>query len=86
MIIVANSYMLNIFRKIPLFKMNLGINLIDIKLEKVHITDPFMMKYLNMTNGKQILTYGTIGKLTFYQEALYCSLIQRHTGRSRILR
>ena len=67
MIIVANSYMLNIFRQIPIFKMDLGHNLISMKEEKIVIKDPFMLKYLNMT-GKQILTYGTIGKLKFYQD------------------
>ena len=67
MIIVANTYILNIFKKISIFKLNLGNNLIDMKLEKVNIKDPFMLKYLNMT-GKQILTYGTIGKLIFYQD------------------
>lgn len=67
MIIVANTQMLNIFRRIPLFKMNLGENFIDIKQEKIVIKDSFMFKYLNMT-GKQILTYGSIGKLIFYQD------------------
>jgi len=67
MIVVANTQMLNIFRKIPIFKMDLGINLISLKEEKIHIKDAFMLKYLNMT-GKQILTYGTIGKLMFYQD------------------
>lgn len=67
MVVVANSYMLNIFRQITLFKMNLGLSLIDIKTERFDIKDGFMLKYLNMT-GKQILTYGSIGKLNFYQD------------------
>lgn len=67
MIIVANTTMLNIFRKISIFKLNLGINFIDMKQERINIKDPFMVKYLNMT-GKQILTYGSIGKLNFYQD------------------
>ena len=67
MIVVANTFMLNIFRQIPIFKMDLGINLIDMREEKINIKDAFMMKYLNMT-GKQILTYGLIGKLIFYQD------------------
>lgn len=67
MTIVANTYMLNIFKKIPLFKLDLGINFISLKEERVVIKDPFMMKYLDMT-GKQVLTYGTIGKLIFYQD------------------
>jgi len=67
MIIVANTQILNIFRKISLFKMNLGDSLIDMKQEKIVIKDPFIVKYLNMT-GKQIMTYGSIGKLIFYQD------------------
>lgn len=67
MTIVANTEMLNVFKQIPIFKLNLGRNLIDLKLEKINITDGFMLKYFNMT-GKQILTYGTIGKLIFYQD------------------
>ena len=67
MIIVANTFILNIFRKIPIFKINLGNSLIDMKQEKILIKDPFILKYLNMT-GKQTMTYGTIGKLIFYQD------------------
>lgn len=67
MIVVANTLLLNIFRKIPIFKLNLGNNFISLKEEKVSLTDPFMIKYLNMT-GKQTVTYGTIGKLIFYQD------------------
>jgi hypothetical protein len=67
MTIVANTHMLNIFKSIPLFKLNLGVNFISLKEEKIVIKDPFMIKYLEMT-GRQILTYGSIGKLTFYQD------------------
>lgn len=67
MIIVANTFMLNIFKQISIFKMDLGMNLISLKEERIVIKDPFMLKYLNMT-GKQILTYGSIGKLSFYQD------------------
>lgn len=67
MIVVANSYMLNIFKNIAIFKLNLGNSLIDQKQDKITIKDSFMMKYYNMT-GKQILTYGSIGKLKFYQD------------------
>lgn len=67
MIVVANTYMLNIFKQIPIFKLNLGNNFISLKEEKIVIKDSFMIKYLNMT-GKQILTYGNIGKLIFYQD------------------
>jgi hypothetical protein len=67
MIVVANTYMLNIFKQIPIFKLDLGDNFISLKEEKIIIRDSFMLKYLNMT-GKQIMTYGTIGKLKFYQD------------------
>jgi len=67
MIIVANTYVLNIFRKISIFTLDLGNNFIDMKQERINIKDPFMLKYLNMT-GKQVLTYGIIGKLIFYQD------------------
>lgn len=67
MIIVANTFMLNIFKQISIFKLDLGQNLISLKEEKVIIKDPFMLRYLN-TTGKQILTYGSIGKLIFYQD------------------
>lgn len=67
MIVVANTYMLNIFKQIPIFKLNLGNNFISLKEEKIVIKDSFIIKYLNMT-GKQILTYGNIGKLIFYQD------------------
>ena len=67
MTIVANTYMLNLFRQIDLFKLNLGKSLTPINEDRIVIKDPFMLKYLNMT-GKQILTYGSIGKLIFYQD------------------
>ena len=70
MIVVANTYMLNIFKQIPIFKLDLGNNFISLKEEKVVIKDSFMLKYLNMT-GKQTMTYGTIGKLKFYQDSCY---------------
>ena len=41
--------------------------MINEKEGRINIKDPFMLKYLNMT-GKQILTYGSIGKLIFYQD------------------
>ena len=67
MIVVANTSMLNIFRKIPIFKLDLGNNFIDMRQEKIVIKDSFILKYLNMTS-KQILSYGSIGKLMFYQD------------------
>lgn len=65
MTIVANTYMLNIFKQITLFKINLGGSIVPVK--DGQSKDPFTIKYINMT-GKQILTYGTIGKLVFYQD------------------
>lgn len=59
--------MLNIFKNISIFKLDLGNSLISMKEEKIVIKDPFTLKYLNMT-GKQVLNYGTIGKLVFYQD------------------
>jgi hypothetical protein len=67
MIVVANTFMLNIFKKISIFKLDLGVQLIDLKQEKINIRDPFMLRYLNLT-GKQLVTYGSIGKLNFYQD------------------
>jgi hypothetical protein len=67
MIVVANTFMLNIFKQIPIFKLELGKSIIDMKTETIRISDPFMLKYLNMT-GKQILSFGMIGKLIFYQD------------------
>lgn len=67
MIVVANTKMLNIFKQIPIFKLDLGNNFISFREERVIIKDPFMLKYLNMT-GKQVMTYGIIGKLKFYQD------------------
>lgn len=67
MIVVANTYMLSLFKKISIFKLDLGVNFIDMKQERINIKDPFMLKYLNMT-GKQLMNYGTIGKLIFYQD------------------
>lgn len=67
MIVVANTYMLNIFRKIEIFKLNLGDNVINIKTGVISIKDGFMLKYHNLT-GKHVITYGSIGKLIFYQD------------------
>lgn len=67
MIIVANTFLLSIFKNISIFEVDLGDNLISMNEEVVQIKDPFMLKYLNMTS-KQVLTYGSIGKLKFYQD------------------
>ena len=67
MIVVANTYMLNKFRQISIFKLNLGESLIDQKRERIDIKDPFILRYYGLT-GQQILTFGTIGSLKFYQD------------------
>jgi len=67
MIIVANTHMLRFFKRISIFKLNLGNSMIDPKQEKIVYTDSFILKYLNMTS-KQIVSFGSIGKLKFYQD------------------
>ena len=59
--------MLRLFKKISIFKLNLGKSMVDPKQEKIVYTDSFILKYLNMT-GKQIVSFGSIGKLRFYQD------------------
>jgi hypothetical protein len=67
MIVVANTFMLNFFKQISIFKLNLGNSMVPMNEKKIVIKDTFILKYLNVT-GKQILTYGSIGKLQFYQD------------------
>jgi hypothetical protein len=67
MIVVANTFMLNFFKQISIFKLNLGNSMVPMNEKQIVIKDAFILKYLNVT-GKQILTYGSIGKLQFYQD------------------
>jgi len=71
--IVANSYVLKNFSKINIFTMDLGKNLtgpVSTKTKDgitIKISDEFIKKYRSIT-GNIIFTYGTIGKLKFYQD------------------
>lgn len=65
--VVANGIVLNKIKRLDIFKLDLGEALIDQQTEKIVIKDPFVSKYFSMT-GKQILKYGNIGKLGFYQD------------------
>ena len=61
--------MLNIFRKIPIFKLDLGEKFISENKERIEIKDSFIVKYFDMYN-KMILKFGSIGNLSFYQDFL----------------
>lgn len=65
--VVANGKVLNKVKMLDIFELDLGNSMFDQKTEKFSITDPFTMKYFSMF-GKQILKYGKIGKLGFYQD------------------
>lgn len=65
--VVANGIVLNKIRRLDIFQLDLGQALIDQKTEEIIIKDAFIYKYFSMT-GKQILKYGNIGRLGFYQD------------------
>jgi len=65
--VVANGIVLNKVKTLDIFELDLGNSMFDQKTEKFSIKDPFIMKYFSMF-GKQILKYGKIGKLGFYQD------------------
>lgn len=65
--VVANGIVLNKIKNLDIFTMDLGESMFDQKTEKFSIKDPFIVKYFSMF-GKQILKYGNIGKLGFYQD------------------
>lgn len=65
--VVANGKVLNKVKMLDIFELDLGNSMFDQKTEKFSIKDPFIMKYFSMF-GKQILKYGKIGKLGFYQD------------------
>lgn len=65
--VVANSVVLNKIKVLDIFQMDLGDSMFDQKTEDFSIKDPFIIKYFSMF-GKQILKYGNIGKLGFYQD------------------
>ena len=65
--IVANGVVLSKIRNLDLFELDLGDSMLDHKTEEIIIKDPFIYKYFSMFS-KQILKYGKIGKLGFYQD------------------
>lgn len=70
--IVSNNFMLKYFRKIKIFKLDLGSNLKGPSNSKdnensIKILDEFIKKYRNL-NGNFIRKYGDIGKLRFYED------------------
>jgi len=65
--VVANGIVLNKIKVLDIFKLDLGDSMFDQKTEEFSIKDPFIIKYFSMF-GKQILKYGKIGKLGFYQD------------------
>lgn len=65
--VVANGIVLNRIKTLDIFQLDLGDSVFDQKTEEFSIKDTFIMKYFSMF-GKQILKYGNIGKLGFYQD------------------
>lgn len=65
--VVANGIVLNKIKTLDIFQLDLGLSMYDQNTEEIHIRDPFVFKYLSIF-GKQILKYGNIGKLGFYQD------------------
>ncbi len=65
--VVANGIVLNKIKTLNIFELDLGESMFDQKTEELSIKDPFIIKYFAMF-GKQILKYGKIGKLGFYQD------------------
>lgn len=65
--VVANGIILNKIRNLDIFELDLGESMIDQKTEEITIKDSFVYKYFNLS-GKQILKYGNIGRLGFYQD------------------
>ena len=73
--IVANNYMLRHFRKIEIFKIELGFSLkqLDSKAGeglKIKIKDQFVKMYENVSNGRLIHKYGSIGSIVFYDDSI----------------
>jgi len=65
--VIANGVVLNKVKMLDIFELDLGDSMFDQKTEAFSIKDPFIIKYFSMF-GKQILKYGNIGKLSFYQD------------------
>lgn len=73
--IVANNFMLRHFRQIEIFKLELGFSLKQLddkagKGMKIKIKDQFVKMYENVSNGRLIHKYGTIGSIVFYDDSV----------------
>ena len=71
--IVANNYILRFFKKISIFKLDLGTNLkgpAGMKNDGTtfRIRDEFVKKYQTLNLGNIIRKYGEIGTLKFYED------------------
>ncbi len=75
--IVTNNTMLRFFKKINIFKIDLGFNLkgsVNMKAGKgpeptIKIRDEFIKKFQTMNGNKFIRKYGEIGSLKFYEDS-----------------
>lgn len=75
--IVTNNTMLRYFKKIDIFKIDLGFNLkgaVNMKAGKgpepsIKIRDEFIKKYQTMNGNKFLRKYGEIGTLKFYEDS-----------------
>lgn len=72
--IVCNNYLLRYFKKISIFKIDLGFNLKGPVMDKrgkgdvkIKVRDEFVKKYQTI-NNTIIRKYGEIGKLKFYED------------------
>ncbi|MCK5867526.1 MAG: hypothetical protein KAG14_03935 [Mycoplasmataceae bacterium] len=71
---VANNFMLRHFRKVKVFKLELGFSLKQLSTKpgeevKMKIKDQFSKTYENVTNGRLIHKYGSIGSIEFYDDS-----------------
>ena len=71
--IVSNNLMLKYFKRINIFKVDLGTNLKGPAGAKniegtIKIRDEFVKKYQAMTGGRIIRKYGEIGRLKFFED------------------
>jgi hypothetical protein len=73
--IVCNNNLLKYFKKISIFKIDLGTNLKGANTDRrgkgeptIKIKDEFIKKYQTLNNGMIARKYGEIGKLKFYED------------------
>ena len=64
--VIANGIVLNKVKTLDIFQLDLGYARFDKDGNRI-ITDSFIENYFSY-HGKQILKYGSIGKLGFYQD------------------